>query len=305
MFGFLADYLFTKEEQPTMENFNARFEMLNALKNHWWKRRTSGKYVAVFGDAKRLNIWQGTTSSTTDFNHYSESLNISQDDGSFTLSSDTTLPLSVSTYQNANTLRGKYFYCTVSNFPNTTEYVTQNKIYFVPATANAQVTDSGNIRYISIECQDVTTELVFGDWEYIQSSNRSAYPDSGEQDGYEYQYLGIPFENAVGAPKIETGSYTGTGTYGSSNPPNTLEFHFKPLMVVVVADGPGMLKLGTVFIQGQARNQGIGTAYSSGSGLDLTVSWSGNSVSWYDGDEDRQLNTSGVTYWYCAIGRKE
>ena len=33
--------------------------------------------------------------------------------------------------------------------------------------------------------------------EYVQSSSRSAYPDSGIRDGYEYLYLGIPFDNAV------------------------------------------------------------------------------------------------------------
>ena len=78
----------------------------------------------------------------------------------------------------------------------------------------------------------MATKAIPGDWEFLQSFDRDAYPDSGEQDGYEYQYLGVPFENAVTAPKIATGSYTGTGTYGSSNP-NSLTFEFDPKIVFV------------------------------------------------------------------------
>ena len=32
---------------------------------------------------------------------------------------------------------------------------------------------------------------------YVQSNNRNAYPDSGEQDGYNYTYLGVPLSNAA------------------------------------------------------------------------------------------------------------
>ena len=75
--------------------------------------------------------------------------------------------------------------------------------------------------------------LPAGDWEYLQSSDRSAYPDSGTQAGYKYEYLGIPFDNAVTAPRIETGSYVGTGTYGQSNP-SQITFEFAPSWVIML-----------------------------------------------------------------------
>lgn len=74
------------------------------------------------------------------------------------------------------------------------------------------------------------------------------------------------------------------------------------MLVIIVADHTSLLKTGTVLVTGQTRSPGIGTAYSSGSCLDLTVTWSGNGVSWYAGDEERQLNEAEVPYRYFALG---
>ena len=100
---------------------------------------------------------------------------------------------------------------------------------------------------------------------------------------------------------VAAGVYTGTGLHGSGQP-NTLTFEFAPMLVIIVADHTSLLKTGTVLVTGQTRSPGIGTAYSSGSCLDLTVTWSGNSVSWYAGDEERQLNEAEVPYRYFALG---
>lgn len=97
------------------------------------------------------------------------------------------------------------------------------------------------------------------------------------------------------------GSYVGDGLSGSENP-NHLEFDFAPKLVVLVIDGKSVLKTGTVLIAGQSSSAGIGTSYSSGSCLNLTVTWAGNGVTWYAGDEERQLNEADTTYFYFAIG---
>ena len=97
------------------------------------------------------------------------------------------------------------------------------------------------------------------------------------------------------------GSYVGDGLSGSENP-NHLEFDFAPKLVILVIDGKRVLKTGTVLIAGQSSSAGIGTSYSSGSCLNLTVTWEGNGVSWYGGDAERQLNEEGSTYAYFALG---
>lgn len=107
--------------------------------------------------------------------------------------------------------------------------------------------------------------------------------------------------NADAKAQIATGSYKGTGTFGSSKK-NTLTFDFVPLFVVVTQQstyGPNTILL----VNGQTRTSHL-TASSSSYGL--TVSWNDNVVKWYanssDGTASSQLNINGTTYYYAAIG---
>ena len=96
--------------------------------------------------------------------------------------------------------------------------------------------------------------------------------------------------------QIETGSYVGTGTYGASNP-NTLTFEFSPKFIVIqpkddtYADGSFYLFFSR------------GVLYTGMNGH-TTVSWSSNSVSWYDSQNFHyQLNRANQTYIFTAIGK--
>ena len=144
-----------------------------------------------------------------------------------------------------------------------------------------------------------------GSWQYIHSSDRNAYPDSGEQDGYEYEYLGIPFDNAVGAPKIATGSYVGTGTYGQNNP-NSLTFEFEPKFVVIYrqTNGANDYSVGSpAFMISSANGSTQNTQSNSYEWWGyLSVTWNGNTVSYYSSNNLDQKNISGNTYFYIAIG---
>ena len=166
---------------------------------------------------------------------------------------------------------------------------------------------------------EVTSEIEVGDWEYIRSSNRSAYPDSGVQDGYEYQYLGVPFENLLYISKIETGSYIGTGKYGKSNP-NTLTFEFAPKIVFLTNlhsnvdtsigpyGTPQMIDIS--FLKNYASNSyinyiGFGlSSYSEGGAHYFYSKWepSTNTLYWYNERYSVQCNEAGGIYYYIAIG---
>lgn len=109
------------------------------------------------------------------------------------------------------------------------------------------------------------------------------------------------------AAKVETGSYVGTGTYGSSNP-NSLTFSFTPKMVVINYTatqyyGPRMG--GQVWLYEDTR--GV-TSIPIGTGNVVTeaqLTWNNNILSWYQGSLENakyQLNESGVTYSWIAIG---
>lgn len=107
--------------------------------------------------------------------------------------------------------------------------------------------------------------------------------------------------------KCTTGSYTGNGKYGSSNP-NSLTFDFEPKLVVVMGDTRWAL-----FLHKSPRSLGRDNDPVSYDRLIQTVTWSGNTLSWYASTmnsdsgpytvgEETQLNLDGVKYYYLAIG---
>ena len=109
-------------------------------------------------------------------------------------------------------------------------------------------------------------------------------------------------DEGMGAiPRMVSGSYVGTGAYGSESP-NHLEFGFAAKLVVLAASAGDLLKIGTVFIGGQSISHGIGVASSSSSGLNMPLTWTDLGVSWYASDASRQLNSEGITYFYFALG---
>ena len=114
--------------------------------------------------------------------------------------------------------------------------------------------------------------------------------------------IAIPADQIKDGVKIATGSYTGTGTYGSSNP-NSLTFEFEPkvLFIAPVTNYSGALNYQSVFWKGMTSFPTyIGSADT---GMSVVVSW-GTTVSWYTNGSyaNRQLNDSGTSYAYIAIG---
>lgn len=128
------------------------------------------------------------------------------------------------------------------------------------------------------------------------------------------------FGNDIPVPKVETGSYVGTGTYGQSNP-NTLQFSCPPKLVIVVTEKisdvsygakPGFLILVANNSMGIGQfispNTPIGGANEPTYSIFPVLSFSGNSVSWYISQPmsvptavQCQLNESGRTYRYVAL----
>lgn len=98
---------------------------------------------------------------------------------------------------------------------------------------------------------------------------------------------------------LYTGQYTGTGTYGK-NSPTSITFPFKPIVLI----GPISLK-----VNGRAINivTSMKTSYEQHYWFSyqeyLKISADGKTISWYNENHaDYQLNRSGDTYFYAAIG---
>ena len=103
--------------------------------------------------------------------------------------------------------------------------------------------------------------------------------------------------------RIEFGSYTGTGKYGSASP-NTLTFDFKPLVVWVGGANSGG---GTAFPATFLRPVALSRSDSATPDHQLNVTWGENQVSWYASSYTtiyaaNQCNAENTTYYYVAIG---
>lgn len=294
--------------------------LLGRYNQHWW-RRTSYGLAAVIGAYETFsyetNISGKTISECLDF-----AIGYS-DDGNTTFSVEYADTVEVDKYgvvhlinpktaevdgissvsTLSTTIRGKYYQCvggvrkaSTNAARASVEYaLSKDRYYLFYVATSAKVTGGG---------PETKTE------EFLHSSDRSAYPDSGGSGGYEYEYLGKPFDNAVTAPKIAIGSYIGTGLYGTANP-NSLTFEFIP-KIVIVHHGYQP----TIFVNPATKGQ---TWEDECSGGYYTADWDGTTLSWWvgagskwygtgassgmaDGHEpDRQLNQLGAFYHYIAI----
>lgn len=96
--------------------------------------------------------------------------------------------------------------------------------------------------------------------------------------------------------KIESFSYTGTGTYGV-NSPTRITFPKQPMLFFILGQ--------TQFMTASKLTQ-RGTAIKfEGYGASVfapMLTWNNNQVSFYDGsDANGQLNGTGITYWVFAL----
>ena len=202
-------------------------------------------------------------------------------------------------YYNA---KGYYAYPMTPNVDTSKAYLLGDRVTY---------SNSSGSYYADYFCY--TLSVVTGDVEvvdYINAPDPHAYSD-GVFDGWAYTALGKIA--ALGA-RIETGSYTGTGTYGSGTNANTLSFGFEPKLVLVQSADNGTSNSGAHTAWAWVR--GVGKAltykvYSSDNQIvrrEVTIEWSDNGVTWYaptnvsTSNADVQLNKSNIMYYYLAIG---
>lgn len=115
--------------------------------------------------------------------------------------------------------------------------------------------------------------------------------------------------------KVKNGSYVGTGLSGMEHP-NVLEFDFKPVFLAVITEDEEPEHAGTSrgiapwlfvrpwkytnkFFNG---NTASNTFYTHVNWLDKGLSWYAQYQSGNAATPGSQLNESGVTYHYVAIG---
>ena len=278
---------------------NDVFAFLGKYNLHWWKMRGYGAHYEAFVQVdEEIFKFSVSQSAGNDF-YYSDAITISQTDGKIALVSPQMIHVEWGQVP-YDKIIGKYV--GVSAHQNLdTVYKFDTDVTFDSVGSGGQLVTTftgGTQTIISIYTEET------GEWKFVFSNNSEAYPHSGVVDGFEYQYLGVPFDNAVTAPKIATGSYTGTGTYGASNP-NSLTFEFAPKIVLLYAGEAASLFGETHRLLPYTLLWGCTTrfGYDNNSANINNCTYSGNTMSWYcTGGAAQQQNTSGGTFRYVAIG---
>lgn len=231
---------------------------------------------------------------------YSDTVRINSN-GTLTLNNPTTLKI---VWGTSNTkippLANKYFIKTGYDYPPTaSNYTNISSCYKFTSTVSVQEIEDedndGNVYMYS--AYTITTASVHV-VETVSSTNPSAYPING--DGWTYTSLSsIP--SSPGFNKAEIGNYTGTGSYGQSNP-NEITFTGVPKLVIVSQNSllPASVSAwenSFIWFTDTTTSQ----VYVPNNNTTVYFSQENNSLKWYSSTVSTQLNTRNTIYHYIAI----
>lgn len=318
---------YTKEETLTNETKtmfglpngavpNDVFAWLGKYNQYWWRRRLPLSALdPVVGDLitltsySEVNNYGGvnvalvkTESTSTDVTIQVASEVRATDEGGLELVNPETITTRYSYYNTLDVTKfqGKYF---------TSQGGT---ILYASPEATVQNYNGSSYNYVWLSPIARVNVPTQGAFEYLNAGDRNAYPDSGISGEYQYEFLGVPFDNAVNALKVVTGSYVGTGQ-ATSDYPNKLTFNICPLMVIICSTNSADDKSGlSVLMRGSAFHSFV----DGSEGATGEATFGTNSVEWFAEYKDYgnygagvssdeggyQMNASGVVYNYIAFG---
>ena len=289
---------------------------------HWWSvlhGQASTGYKEVRADIAANTAVTGAAAITISL---SKTLTIDQSTGAVALASPTTI--SFPRYPTTYAAIEPYLSQLVAQAPVYIQGLLDDRtgVYYLPAGSTYSGTSTGSAITVyarpyagdyytvtlnggaKVSAQKITSQIYnipAGSTTYVNSTDRNAYPDDATEGNLTYRYLGIPFDNAVTAPAVETGQYTGTGLYGADNP-NSLTFPFKPKLLIVAANGRVSANYAGSFYWVYP-SVGAVALRSANTSAAPFVTASENTVTWYATDSvSDQLNSSGIVYYYIAIG---
>lgn len=170
---------------------NDVFYHLGKYSQHWWRRKAAQNTI-VEGYAGLEIVNAGS------FSHsiiYSATIDVDYDNLTVSLGSgEKYITITNSNFSNYETLLA----------PLSGKYVEINGVVYryVGYDYDEDYDGNGNDGlYISL--RTLTPVNTVGGWMYVRSNNKNDYPESGTAGDFYYQYLGIPFDNAILAASID------------------------------------------------------------------------------------------------------
>lgn len=273
---------------------NDVFDFLGKYNLHWWK--TSG-YIPPYytlGEKKDHRISGSEVFDTFTIQH-ANSVSV-DDSGVVSLKNPTSATIQCEFGSGDADEINKV---PTGSFMMSDRFPNARAIYYKGADAYDKKRSGSDLIDTYLPEQEVTGHPAAEDGEgTVYSADRNAHPNSGTVGKTYYKYYGVPFEILTKTTaQTAIGKYVGTGTYGQNNP-STLKFPFKPRIVFIGCETAArQTSIGWICGRTNAYTIIDSTMYAA------TLSWFNDSVTWYSNQQaPAQLNYTGVTYHYVAIG---
>ena len=255
----LPEDVCTELDIPTTSEPKDAFNRLSpsiSIQKYWWRRRTYTPSVvdATISNAYNSYRYFAAIDGASDDSitvKYSTSCDIVEGNKIALSQPVQTVSGSYNSYTNFEVLKGKY--CEIYNVDSA--YI---GIAYVPTNATiGRILDTGFRYYLIGATNDGTTTLttsnsaivgkkygiVYGDWENIWSYEKTTYPFTGVQDGFEYDFIKIPITIAQYMTNIQTLEYTGSNTNSL-----TLAWEVVPQIIIISRVKPSVSSGTDVFI---------------------------------------------------------
>ena len=294
------------------ETPNSIFEQIGG---HWWRRRTEeiGKnYEETTVNVGETNQTYSYYEKNTTF-YYSDSYELK--DGVYILVNPSSIQLSSTSEMSAvkAALKENYKYFMAGQNSGDVMFRGREQDWNSFNIVWSETYGKFKFSFFTVYKVTTTTYDIIGEYEYVHSTERNKYPDSGKDGIFSYSYLGTPFENAREAPKFAQLSYVGTGSYGSSNR-CIVPCPFTPKLAVLVGrkgkisdsvpdyyDNLNQFMVCTELTSDFKKYRGF---TSSGNSTENTFArLNGNSIEWYYTlNANDQCNTKDYTYYLFVWG---
>ena len=282
--------------------------MLSPVVRYWWGKRTPS--VMIWAETKTRTSYnlQINNKSYAYTWEYSDSIDIDQDSGSMSLSNPTSVTIPSGQSESAvkevfQKLKGKYCH---------SNDVASASTFYFPSDSDQHLSWGNNTLTVqtgyAYTVSSIRTTSPVGDFEFLSSADRNAYPDGEVVDGYEYVYLGLPWENARMPFKIVEGNYTGTGTVGNSAQV-VVNCGFTPKVVFVFVKtemATNYTNYFMVFINGYSYKGFSGYSSSIQAGISYAnINYTENGFELYgepvNNSAQQIMNNAGTEYGYYAF----
>jgi len=268
------------------------FNKLSMLTQYWWSKKLIA-YRLKQADSSSTTLVSTTTNRTIS---YSATVSINQSTGAISLVNPSTVTINTnSSSSTCNVLKGKYF-TNAASAPTDIRF----------AESGAVLSGgSGEGSIVMTLTHVITAAKYYEAPTYISSAAADTYPASQEVDGYLYTSIGKAIDKAICGASIDSGSYIGTGLFGSSNL-NSVTCSFKPKMLMLEGlSVNGAHVTATIPIPMEDdRYAGSWRCYTTNNAYIYAIYCKvvGNTIYWYAESARVQFNESGEIYYFTVIG---